>query len=469
MRTHILLCAAAALCISAVQASAQTPGYESDWESLDSRPIPAWFEDARFGIFIHWGIYSVPSYSPSGADSVGIYDRYAEHYYDRLEGTNLKTRDYFTKFHNRVYGEGFRYQDFAGQFKAEMFEPDRWADIIRRSGAKYVVLTSKHCEGFCLWPSTYSPHWNAVDIGPHRDLLGELTDAVRKEGVKMGYYYSFIEWMNPLFNKEHIDEYVAAHMIPQMKELVEMYRPDLLWADAEWDYHSDTWKTRDFLKWLFNDSPVGSSVVINDRWGKDCRSRHGGYYTTEYNILSGSESALESHPWEECRGMAGSFGFNRHEYLEDYSSSAELVGKLVDVVSRGGNLLLNIGPTGDGRIPVIMQQRLRDIGAWLEVCGEAIYGTRRWAGPETDGVRYTWKAGDDARTGSGTLYAFVEDLPSRPLVLKGAGPAGNVTLVGYDGKVEWTRRGNDIIIRPLKISSPSELGCNYVWAFRIEK
>ncbi|MEN6455473.1 MAG: alpha-L-fucosidase [Prolixibacteraceae bacterium] len=272
-------------------------------------------------------------------------------------------------------------------------------ELFRESGAKYVVLTSKHHEGFALWPSKLSWNWNAVDVGPHRDLLGDLTTAVRKAGLKMGYYYSLLEWFHPLYQKGTIEKYVDDHMIPQMKELVTAYRPDIFWTDGEWDYPSDVLKSTSFLQWLYNESPVKDQVVVNDRWGKETRSLHGGFYTTEYDLVhTGNASAVKfERPWEECRGIGGSFGYNRNENFEDYASSEELVHILINKVGRGGNLLLNIGPTADGRIPVIMQQRLMDMGAWLKVNGEAIYNTRTWKDapavtPETT-IYYTNKAG----------------------------------------------------------------------------
>jgi alpha-L-fucosidase len=152
--------------------------YQPNWESLDRRPTPSWFEDSKFGIFIHWGVYSVPSWGPTG-DTIGVYDKYAEWYWNKLVNTNSNVNRHFTQFHLNTYGPNFKYQDFAPMFKAELFDPAQWAGLFRESGAKYVVMTSKHHEGFTLWPSTQSWNWNSVDIGPHRDLCGDLTKAVK--------------------------------------------------------------------------------------------------------------------------------------------------------------------------------------------------------------------------------------------------------------------------------------------------
>ena len=246
--------------------------YQNNWESVDSRPVPAWFEDAKFGIFIHWGLYSVPAYSPTGRDKVGVYDRYAEWYWRRWQEPN-KVQKYFTDFHTKQFGADAKYQDFVKNFKAEMFQPDEWAQLFENAGAKYVVLTSKHHEGFTLWPSKQSWNWNAMDVGPHRDLLGDLTKSVKNKNIKMGYYYSLLEWYNPLYKKETLNEYIDQHMFPQMKDLVNTYHPDLVWTDGEWDYTSDKLRSTEFLSWLYNDSPVKNSVVVNDRWGKETRSK----------------------------------------------------------------------------------------------------------------------------------------------------------------------------------------------------
>jgi len=358
----------------------QAARYEANWESLDKRPTPAWFSAAKFGIFIHWGVYSVPAYAAVGIKGE---NPYAEWYWNSLtQGKNAKAptgRGVPTwQFHQRVYGKDFEYWDFAPLFKAELFDPNHWAEVFQRSGARYVVLTSKHHDGYALWPSaeasrTWGRPWNSVEVGPRRDLLGDLTNAVRAKGLKMGFYYSLYEWYNPLWLSDR-KRYVEEHMFPQFKDAVTRYRPALIFSDGEWDMDSSAWRSPELLAWLFNESPVGAEVVINDRWGKDTRHRHGGYYTTEYT--AGLQTG--KHPWEESRGMAYSYGYNRMETLKDYQTERALILMLVDLVSRGGNLLLDIGPTGDGRIPVIMEERLTQMGEWLRINGEAIYDTSPW-------------------------------------------------------------------------------------------
>jgi len=358
------------LCI-AFAATSFAQQYQPNWQSLDTRKIPAWFNQSKFGIFIHWGVYSVPSYSPVG--------EYAEWYWNRLKEPGSNPSHISTdSFHTKNYGKDYPYENFAPQFKAELFNPDQWANIFKRSGAKYVVLTSKHHEGFALWPSAeadknWGRPWNSVTAGPHRDLLGDLSASVRNAGLKMGIYYSLYEWYNPIYLADK-KRYVAEHYIPQFKDVVTRYKPSVIFADGEWELSDTAWRSPEVLAWLFNESPVAKEVVVNDRWGGNIRSTHKAvYYTSEYG--SGMDKSVV---WEENRGIGYSYGFNRMENIDDYRTSHDLIIALCDIVSRGGNLLLDIGPDADGTIPVVMQQRLLDIGNWLNINGEAIYETTGW-------------------------------------------------------------------------------------------
>ncbi|MBK8880876.1 MAG: alpha-L-fucosidase [Bacteroidales bacterium] len=312
-----------------------------------------------------------------------------------------------------------------------------------------MVLTAKHHDGFCLWPATspYKKNWNSMDTGPGKDLVGELTTAVKSAGLHMGLYYSIVEWESTwthrtesgyylpgkIVEKYKIpdNEYVDKHLIPQMKELVNAYKPSLIFADGgEWDGNEEYLKTKEFLAWLYNDSPVKDDVVVNDRFAKNMPMRHGDYFSSEYNDTDGNFTK----PWEESRGIGGSYGFNRAENASDYSTSKQLILELIDIVSRGGNLLLNIGPMADGTIPVVMQERLLDIGRWLEVNGEAIYKTRKREIPNQQGadqkVYFTRK--------EGVLYCIFTrwDKDLEISLMKGE-RVNNIRLLGYDGTIMW--------------------------------
>jgi alpha-L-fucosidase len=469
MKTRIL-CAL----LTGASALLEAQPYEPTWESIDRRPTPAWFTEARFGIFIHWGVYSVPAYAPVIPGKLA----YAEWYWHALtngQGEKPSPIQAGTwAFHQRQYGAAFPYSDFAPQFRAELFDPEHWAQVFKASGARYVVLTSKHHEGFALWPSreaslTWGRPWNAVEIGPKRDLLGDLTKAVRGQGLKMGYYYSLYEWYNPLWLQDK-PRYVREHVFPQFKDLVTRYDPALLFSDGEWDLPSAEWRSPELLAWLFNESKVRNEVVINDRWGKDSRHRHGGYWTTEYTpgLRSGD------HPWEESRGMGFSYGYNRAERLEHYRSGRELVVMLADLVSRGGNLLLDIGPAADGTIPVIMEERLLEIGSWLRTNGEAIYGTRpwstarQWSAGEVPKIEYDKEfesaydvsrltekpASGQARieaffTAKGqNVFAILPRWPGRRFTIKDAAslPVKSVTLLGSETPLAFTASRGSITV-----------------------
>ncbi|MBN1464900.1 alpha-L-fucosidase [candidate division KSB1 bacterium] len=435
--------------------------YNPTWESLDARPIPAWFQDAKFGIFIHWGLYSVPAWGPT--KDVGVYEKYAEWYWWSLTQPSRESYEQFNDIHARFYGKDAAYQDFVSGFTCDMFEPDEWARIFKEAGAKYVVLTSKHHEGFCLWPSRESWNWNSVDVGPNRDLAGDLIGAVRNAGLHMGYYYSLYEWFNPLYRSD-VRLYVDQHMLPQMKDLVTRYQPDIVWTDGEWDHPSEVWRATEFLAWLYNESAVKDVVVVNDRWGTETRGVHGGIWTTEYDLVhAGDASEMEiDHYWEECRGIGTSFGYNRNEYLENYSTSEELVHILINKVARGGNLLLNIGPTADGRIPVIMQQRLRDMGDWLAVNGEAIYGTRKW--DKTPKVTADTKVYFTAKDND--LYALCTEFPTESIIVSGV-KKGKVTMLGYDSEMKVSTKNGSLAIEPPSIN-PATNPCHYAWVYKIE-
>ena len=446
--------------------------YQPNWESLDRRATPAWFQDAKFGIFIHWGVYSVPAYAPVIPGKLA----YAEWYWHAItEGRkpNANPVDAGSwEMHQKLYGADYPYFNFAPQFRAELFDPAHWAEVFQHSGARYVALTSKHHEGFTLWPNAeaskaWGRPWNAVETGPHRDLLGDLTTAVRAAGLKMGIYYSLYEWYNPLYLRDK-PRYVAEHMMPQFKDVVSRYQPAIIFSDGEWEMTSAQWRSPELLAWLYNESPVKDDVVVNDRWGSDTRHKHGGYWTTEYT----PGMAATDHPWEESRGMGFSYGYNRAERADHYHSGRELVLLLVDIVSRGGNLLLDIGPRADGMIPPIMEERLLQIGAWLKVNGEAIYGTRPWTQSKQ------WTAGEQPKVSYGqeynaeydfarlieaprdgkasieaffttkgaTLYAILPRWPGRRFTLRDSGGVRSVTLLGAPGALHFQSDGKSVTV-----------------------
>ncbi|MFN8574452.1 MAG: alpha-L-fucosidase [Gemmatimonadaceae bacterium] len=477
---------------AATSLSAQT--YQPNWESLDKRPIPGWFQDAKFGIFIHWGVYAVPSYAPVLPGKLA----YSEWYWHAITEGRKPNADPVDAgswaYHQRVYGPDFNYQDLAPQFKAELFDPGHWADIFQRSGARYVAITSKHHEGFALWPSaeasrTWGRPWNAMEVGPKRDLLGDLTTAVRAAGLKMGFYYSLYEWYNPLYLTDK-KRYVSEHMMPQFKDVVTRYKPSIIFSDGEWEMTAAEWRSPELLAWLYNESPVKNDVVVDDRWGSDTRHKHGDYWTTEYT----PGLADINHPWEESRGMGFSYGYNRAERVDHYHTGRELVVLLIDLVSRGGNLLLDIGPGADGTIPVIMEERLLQIGDWLKVNGDAIYGTRpwkrtrQWSAGEVPKVDYkaefnttydVTRLTEKQPPGKASIEAFFTSkgndvfaiLPRWPghrvTIREFAGPIRSATLLGAATPLRFRSQGSDLIVELPEV--PEDLMKQPAWVIKLSR
>jgi len=440
MKLAIFLVASIALCV------AQT--YEPTWESLDKRPLPAWYNGAKFGIFMHWGVYSVPSWAPVG--------QYAEWYWYWLSVGFGPTYE----FHVQNYGENFNYQDFAPMFKAELFNATQWADIFSQSGAKYIVLTCKHHEGYTLWPSAQSWNWNSVDVGPQRDIVQELFAAVKERDIHPGLYYSLYEWFNPLYRGKQPHEYVEQVMLPQLYDIATNYQPDIIWSDGAWDYPSSWWNSTEFIAWLYNESPNKNNVVINDRWGNDTPGVHGGFYTAEY-----SSSVYLTHKWEENSGVdIHSYGYNRNSLAEDYLTAEYLIHLLVRTVAFGGNLLLDFGPAHDGSIPVVAQERLLSIGAWLQVNGESIYDTTLWTYQNESDVNVFYTQNTNLKS----VYAIFTQWPETDFTLKfpQPTPATVITFLGYDGVLKYTD-GVDGLSIQLPVFTPNTIPCDYAWVLKM--
>ncbi|MBR1775256.1 MAG: alpha-L-fucosidase [Bacteroidales bacterium] len=330
-------------------------------KAQQQQSFPQWFDSVKLGIMIHYGLYSVPSYSDR--------EQYAEWFYKGFV-TNDTLRQNFVK---RVYGENFSYFDFTKYFKAELFNANQWVDLFKRSGAGYIVFSSKHHDGFCLW-DTKTTNKNSMFAPSHRDFLKELKTACNSHNIRFGLYYSLMEWDNPIyrwtFDTAGIEKYVDKYLLPQFKELVDMYKPSLVFADGDWDFDYKTLRSEEMVKYL-TDKVGKDEVIVNNRWGN---GNPFGFLTPEYS----AGINVKDHPWSECRSLARSFGLNRISPLEDYLSAEDLIKHFVQLVSMGGGLMLNVAPSADGQIPLIQQERLLQLGDWLSTNGEAIYGSKPW-------------------------------------------------------------------------------------------
>ncbi|EEB19196.1 Plasma alpha-L-fucosidase precursor, putative [Pediculus humanus corporis] len=408
--------------------------YEPNWKSLDSRPLPKWYDDAKIGIFIHWGVFSVPSYG-------------GEWFWNSWKNRKVPA---YVDFMKKNYPPNFTYQDFAKEFTAEFFDSQKWAELFQEAGARYVVLTSKHHEGFTLWPSKYSFSWNSQDVGPNRNLVKELSDAIRNfTDLKFGLYHSLYEWFNPLYledkdNNFTTNGFVRMKTMPELYELVNTFRPEIIWSDGEWEAPDVYWTSKEFLAWLYNDSPVRDTVVTNDRWGQGSLCKHGDFYTCQDRYNPG---VLQTHKWENCLTIdSKSWGYRRNAPLSDYMTIEKLLQQLVQTISCGGNFLVNVGPTKEGIITPIYEERLLQIGTWLQINGEAIYYSRPWVVQNdsfSDNVWYTQK--DE------NVYAMVIGWPNRgSVVLKSIKLGYNATaaMLGYgDGNLTMKQINDSVWIK----------------------
>ena len=433
--------------------------YQPNWDSIDLRPLPQWYDDAKVGIFVHWGVFSVP-----GLVSEWFWYLWkAEHDAEIVE------------FMKHYYPPGFTYADFAPMFNAEFYNPDRWADIFKAAGAKYVVLTSKHCEGFTNWPSSVSWNWNAMDVGPKRDLVGDLAKAVRnRTDIRFGLYHALQEWFHPLYledkaNRFKTTRFAQEKALPELLEIVNAYQPEIVWSDAVWESPDTYWNSTGFLAWLYNESPVKETVVTNDRWGSDTHCRHGGYFTCHdrYN-----PRILQKHKFENCMTIdRNSWGYRRNAAYADYLSVSEIISQLVETVSCGGNILINVGPTADGMIAPIFEERLRELGSWLIVNGEAIYASKPWKHQNDTVTSYVWYTSKKSSSGV-SVYAISLAWPKDGQLILAAvssSPQMMVTMLGYGASLKWNSRGPDEgIVVHVPALADNEMPCQWAWVFKLD-
>jgi alpha-L-fucosidase len=444
---------------------AQTPAhYEPTLESLDQHLLPEWYADAKLGIFIHWGLYSIPGWAPlvhpeHDFESVDYitHNPYAEWYLNtmRLEGSPTQA------YHRSHYGANYDYYNFAPVFNKEIqkWNPDAWAKIFSDAGAKYVVLTTKHHDGFTLWPSsTPNPKLPSDRQHAARDIVGELSNSVRKQGLRMGLYYSGgYDWTfvsGPIRVKEDYQkvkpqsEAYGKYADAQVRELIQRYHPAVLWNDID---YPKSGHPLEIMADFYNAVPDG---VIDDRFGV----KHSDFKSPEYQTLS----KISTTKWEECRGLGRSFGYNRAEGEAETIAPNELIYLLVDIVSKNGNLLLDVGPEADGTIPAVQMERLRALGAWLKQNGEAIYGTHPWTraeGDTADGIRVRFTRTDTA------IYAILMGKPKTSAVtvkMLSPGAGAQIFLLGSVKPLSWSKQGGDV-----RIDLPATLPGEHAYVLKI--
>jgi len=446
----VLLAAVALACISVSTAGR----YEPDWTSLDSRPLPAWYDRAKFGVFVHWGVYTVPAFG-------------SEWFWMNWKGSR---KEAYINFMMKNYKPGFTYQEFGPQFTAEFFDPVQWANIIQDSGAKYVVLTSKHHEGYTLWPSKKTFGWNSVDVGPHKNLVDDLSKAIRSlDTIRFGLYHSLFEWFNPLWLQDKQSNFttrtfVMEKVLPELYDLVNNYKPEIIWSDGDWEAPDTYWDSMNFLAWLYNDSPVKDTVVVNDRWGIGTTCHHGGYLTCLDRFQPGQ---LMNRKWENAMTVDKySWGYRRNSRSIDVYTIEYLVAQLVETVCYGGNLLLNISPTSDGMIPPLHEERLHQMGQWLSINGESIFNSKPWSKCQHD-TRNTHLWYTQGNTSS-IIYPIFLQWPKHNLLKSACLDELNITsivMLDTQSKLKWSHKPQGGLL--IQLEDKSIIKTQWAWALRI--
>ena len=407
----------------------------------------SWWNDAKFGMFIHWGLYAVPAGEYKGEKVEGIGEWIMHSLQIPID----------------------EYEEFATQFNPVKFDADEWVSLAKEAGMKYIVITSKHHDGFCLWDSDLT-EYNIVDATPYgKDILKQLSQACEKHDMRLGFYYSIMDWHHPdaqaihepKYNRGRDSEdvnpnfsrYVEEYMKPQLKELLTEYGDiDILWFDGEWipDYTSEMGK--DVYNYVRNIRP---DIIINNRVDKGRQGMSGmnaegdfagDFGTPEQEIPA---TGVEGFEWESCMTINDTWGYKYFDH--NWKSSELLIHHLIDVVSKGGNYLLNVGPTAEGLIPEPSVKRLKDMGQWMDSYGESLYGTDPSPVDRPEWGRYTVK--DDK------LYVHIFDWPAEnKLQLQGIQDYEEASLMSTPaGNSVSLEKTNDALILQLPETAPDTI------------
>jgi len=418
-----------------------------------------WWRDAGFGMFIHWGPYAVPA---------GIYKG------DSIEGIGEWIM-------HRAPVPVEEYEQFAARFNPVKYDAGEWVGIAKDAGMRYIVITSKHHDGFGLWDSEVSDY-DVMDFAPiRRDLLAELKTACDEQGIALAFYHSIMDWHHPDAQAPHyptyntkekmnpnFNQYYEEYLKPQVGELVEKYDPAILWFDGEWIPEYTHEQGMDMYNYVRNLKP---DIIINNRVDKGRRGMQGmndeksnfagDFGTPEQEILEGT-SAFD---WESCMTMNDTWGYK--SYDNNWKSARMLIHNLVDIAAKGGNYLLNVGPTSEGLIPEPSVERLKEMGEWIRINGEVIYNSRSLKNyNENDSLYYvTNKDGSE-------VFAVATAWPGSELSFARIAPAegSEIFMFGYDQPLEWSKGedGYTRIVIPSELQEPENRPCNYAWTFRIK-
>jgi alpha-L-fucosidase len=464
--------------------------YQASWESLTKHETPVWFRDAKFGIYFHWGPYSVPAYKT---------EWYSHYMYDKNHPIH--------QYHVEKYGplDQFGYKDFIPMFTAENFNADEWVSIFQKAGAQFVGPVTEHADGFAMWDSKLTK-WDAMDMGPRRDIVGEMEKAVRKTDMKfittfhhqwLWSWYATWDKTTDASNPEFEDLYgpnldssefvgseenptfmaneaFAERWITRLREVIDKYNPDLIYFDNKMNILDEKYRL-DFLQYYYNHAESRNQNVVVTYKAKDLQAGAG-----VLDLERARMSDKKDFPWLTDDSIDWSSWCNVEN--PDYKSANRIIDFLADVVSKNGGLLLNVTPTADGSIPQPVVDRLLEIGAWFDINGEAIYGSRPFEiygeGPQeiveghlserqnkdatAEDIRFT--------TNGEALFAIALDWPKDQLVIHSLGSNSaylvdgieRIELLGSAEEISFERQANALII-----DLPGEAPGRHAFAFKI--
>jgi alpha-L-fucosidase len=472
--------------------------YQPDWSSLMIHSTPKWLREAKFGIYTHWGVYSVPAYGPNAT----VYP-----YYMYRQGS----RQY--EHHIKTYGplSKFGYKDFIPLFTGEKFDPQEWAELFRSAGAKFAGPVAEHCDGFAMWDSQLTK-WNATRMGPCRDVVGELAKAIRQQGMHFmvsfhhfenWFFYSHLlkdsdtvdprysdlygpihnldsipaerDWLECWWEQERPTKEFHDRWMAKIVEVVDRYQPDLMWFDFALRFVQESYKKK-LLAYYYNKAGEwGKEVAVTHKWHDLAPG------SSIVDLELGRFDALTYHDWITDTTVDDGCGWG---YLRDtqYKPLSTLVHYLIDNVSKNGCLLLNVGPKPNGEIPEQAQELLKGMGKWLSVNGEAIYGTTPWmtygegpthmpkAGYFMEDQEVTYTAQDIRYTAkSNLLYAICLGWPTQPIQMKELkrlypGEVLSIRLLGVDQELAWS-----LTPAGLTIIAPDQKPCDHAYVIKIER
>lgn len=415
----------------------------------------AWWRDAGFGLFIHWGAYAVPG---------GVH-----------RGKEVSGAGEWIMFSGQIPVAD--YEPYARQFNPLDFDATEWVKIAKDAGMKYMVITSKHHDGFCLWDSKVSTY-DVMDTAPFkRDILKELRDACAEAGIAFCFYHSIMDWHHPDAQGKDFGNpnpagpdfaaYRENYLKPQLKELIEGYQPDVMWFDGEWINEWTEEQGKDLYQYVRSLKP---DILINNRVGKGRQGMQGmnkegddvgDFGTPEQEILDYGSAELD---WESCMTMNDSWGFKRNDH--NWKSAKNLIHNLIDIAAKGGNYLLNVGPTPEGLIPAASVERLAEMGEWMRVNAPVVRNSRMWHQyKEGENIRYTTDA-------EGYVYAACLEWPGKTLPLKYVRPKPNsaIHLLGLAQPLVWQYDPVDglRIELPEFLQTAENRPCQYAWVFKMQ-